>query len=228
LATVSSCEALTTLVPVLPSFDRAVSILVRSRRWSARTFRAGGIASTASAIVVFSLPSRLASRSTAFSARTMSRRWSSRPPMKVSSSLSRDLTRFSRPSRALFSSVVIVLSWATPPPLSSADSADSTSSTSGLRPLRDKGITSPSRSRPTGVPSGGSASATYFSPSMLVCRSPATALAGSFTESATRRRTLACQPSSSTFSTAPTVTLSTLTADCGTRSRTSRNSTVTW
>lgn len=148
--------------------------------------------------------------------------------MKVFSSLSSDLTRLSRPSRALLSSTVIVLSWATPPPLSSADSADSTSSISGLRPLRDSGMRSPSLSRPTGALPVGAESATYFSPSMLVCRSSATALAGSFTESATRSRTRACQPSSSTFSTAPTVTLLTFTADCGTRSRTSRNSTVTW
>ncbi len=70
----SSCEAVTTLVPVLPSFDRAVSIFVRSRRWPARTFSAGGIVSTALAMVLFSFPSRPASRSTALIAWTMSLR----------------------------------------------------------------------------------------------------------------------------------------------------------
>lgn len=88
--------------------------------------------------------------------------------MNVLSSLSSDRSRFSRPSRALFSSTVIVLSWATPPPLNRADSADSTSSISGLRPLRDSGMRSPSRSRPTGALPGGAESETYFSPRMLV------------------------------------------------------------
>ena len=148
--------------------------------------------------------------------------------MNVSSSPSRSLTRFSRPSSALFSSTVIVLSCATPPPFSSAERAESTSSISGLRPVRDNGMRAPSVSRPLApMPTGGER-ATYFSPSMLVCRSSATALPGNFTSSAMRRRTRACQPTSSTFSTAPTVTLLTFTADCGTRSRTSLKSAVTW
>ena len=85
----------------------------------------------------------------------------------------------SRPSSALLSSVVIVLSWATPPPLSSRLSAPSTSSTSGLRPVRSSGIMSPSTSGSAAALSSGASSETNFSPSRLVCRISAIAFAGS-------------------------------------------------
>ncbi len=101
--------------------------------------------------------------------------------MNTSSWSSTERTLPSRPESALLSSVEIVLSWATPPPLSSRDSAPSTSSTCGLRPLRASGITSPSWSRPVPAPDGGGPSETNFSPSRLVCRMCATALSGSFT-----------------------------------------------
>ena len=72
----------------------------------------------------------------------------------------------------------MVLSWATPPPLSSRESAPSTSSTSGLRPVRSSGMTSPLPSRPLLAPLVGGDSETNFSPSRLVCRILATALSG--------------------------------------------------
>ena len=57
---------------------------------------------------------------------------------------STDFTVPSRPSKASVSSLLIVLSWATPPPLRTSDSAPSTSSTSVLRPERSSPMTSPS------------------------------------------------------------------------------------
>ncbi len=172
--------------------------------------------------------SRLAlSRSSPSSARTISDLWSSSPPMNVSSWSITLLMSPSRPCITWVSSRLMVRSWATPPPLSSSDSALKTSSTSGLRPERASGITSLSPRRPVGAASVGASRDTNFSPSRLVWRSSATALSGSFTLSSRRSRTRAVQPSSQMSSTAPTVTSLTLTADCGTRSSTSRNSTTT-
>ena len=102
-------------------------------------------------------------------------------PMNTSSWDSTDRTSPSRPPSALFSSVEMVLSWATPPPLSSRDSAPRTSSTSGFRPLCASGMVSPSPRRPLEAPLAGAASETNFSPSRLVCRIVASALSGSFT-----------------------------------------------
>ena len=76
------------------------------------------------------------------------------------------------------SSWLMVRSWARPPPLSSSPSAASTSSTSAPRLVRDSGMTSPSARRPWPGSVGGAASATNFSPSRLVWRTAAVALAG--------------------------------------------------
>ncbi len=81
----------------------------------------------------------------------------------------------------------------------------------------------PPRRRP---PSGGSRE-TNFSPRRLVCRILATALPGSSTSPRTSTVTTAVDRRASMSSTLPTVTSSTLTADCGTRSSTSRNCTFT-
>ena len=62
--------------------------------------------------------------------------------MKMRIWVSTERTSDSRPSKALLSSETIVLSWPTPPPLSSSESAPKTSSTSGLRPVRSRPITS--------------------------------------------------------------------------------------
>ena len=145
--------------------------------------------------------------------------------MNVRSCASTDCTVPSRPSRALLSSVVIVLSWATPPPLSSRRQR--------AEHLLDLGVAAGAGERDRrrrrracsalGVGAAGP-SETNFSPSRLVWRISASALAGSFDVVAQRSVTSAVQPSSSTSSTLPTVTSSTLTADCGTRSSTSPNS----
>ena len=79
----------------------------------------------------------------------------SRVAVKVSIWSSTERTSSSRPVTALLSSWVMVLSWATPPPLRIRLSAPSTSSISGLRPLRSRGITSPSLSVPSAPVSGG-------------------------------------------------------------------------
>jgi hypothetical protein len=125
----------------------------------------------------------------------------------------------------LLSSLEIVWSWATPPPLSTRLSAPSTSSISGLRPLRSSGITSPLRSS-VGLGSvGGAERETNFSPSRLVCRICAVALAGSLVSRRISTVTSACPSTSFTSVTLPTETSSTLTAESGTRSRTSGNCT---
>ena len=149
-------------------------------------------------------------------------------PTKVFSWVSTLRMAGSLPVSALFSSWVMICSWATPPPLSSSESADRTSSTSTLLVVRDSGISSPLSSLPRGFSSPvGGESETNFSPSRLVWRIVARALSGRSRLFGSLTRTLATYPSSQTFSTVPTVTSSTLTDDFGTRSRTSENSTVT-
>ena len=81
-------------------------------------------------------------------ARMMSAFWSSSVPTTSVSVASRARSRSSRPLIALLSSSKMVPSWATPPPLSRNDRAPSTSSTSGLRPVDESGMLSPSSSRP--------------------------------------------------------------------------------
>ncbi len=222
-ASVSSREARTTRVPTFPSRSREVSIVVSCSRWSARIARPfGSSRSTPS-----SSPRRCArlalSRSMPSMARTISAFWSSRPPTKVSSCVTRLRMSSVRPRRALFSSVSMTLSCPTPPPLSSIERAASTSSTSGLRPVRSSGMRSPSPSRPVPPPSGRSR-ATYFSPSSEVCLSSARVSSGRSLAAGTRIVTRAVQPSRSMAVTSPTVTSSIFTEERGTRSRTSANS----
>ncbi len=139
-----------------------------------------------------------------------------------------------RPFIIAFSSWLIVLIWATPPPLSRNDSAPRTSSTSGLRPVWSSGMLSPSESWPdasaaatTRSPPAGSTNAMYFSPSRLVWRTSAITLPGSSTSLRIRIVTLACQPTRSTSSTCPTGTSSTITGVRGTTLSTSVKSAVT-
>ena len=68
--------------------------------------------------------------------------------MKLRIWSSTERTSDSRPSKALLSSETMVLSWPTPPPLSSSESAPRTSSTSGLRPVRSSPMASPFESLP--------------------------------------------------------------------------------
>ena len=227
LAWVSDFDCWMTSVPTAPRRLRAESMSTNCRRWSASTFRPPGMASRAAAMSFFCAASLEESRSMLSIARTISLFCFSRPPTKVSSWLMRSLMSPSLPSSALLSSVSMTFSWATPPPLRSSDMALSTSSTSGLRPVRARGMLSPSPSWPSGSADRGGDSWTYFSPSSEVCLSSAMALSGSFTLLGRRRVTRAVQPFSSMASTAPTVTWSTLTDDWGTRSSTSANSAVT-
>ena len=85
----------------------------------------------------------------------MSSLFSSSWPVKTRSCSSTERADSSRPSSARLSSWVMVLSWATPPPLSSRLSAPSTSSTSGLRPARSIGMVAPSFSCVAMAPSSG-------------------------------------------------------------------------
>ncbi len=134
------------------------------------------------------------------------------------------LTSVSLPSRVLLSSWTTVLVFSRPPPLNRSEAAPSTSSSSGLRPERDNGILSPDLSVPI-PPDGGAPSDTNFSPRRLVWRIVAIALAGNLASRLILRSMTAVQPLSLMLVTLPTVTSLTLTALCGTRSRTSRNST---
>ena len=113
-----------------------------------------------------------------------------------------------------------------PPPLSTNDSAPSTSSTSGLRPVAESGMLSPSESRPVGWAPAGSSSATYFSPRRLVCRISATVFAGRSRSLRTCMVIFACQPTRSIWETCPTGTSSTITAVRGTTLSASVNSAV--
>ncbi|CAM5713051.1 hypothetical protein SGLAM104S_00228 [Streptomyces glaucescens] len=167
------------------------------------------------------------SRLTASRASVMSPRWSSRSVTRVLTRFSTERTSPSRPPSASLSSRVMVLSWLTPPPLSSRDSAPNTSSTSVLRLVRETGMTSPSASLPVPVSRAGATSWMYFSPSRLDCSSRAVASAGSRTAPLISMVTRADQPSSSMPVTRPTATSLTFTAACGTRLRTSRSSAVT-
>ena len=79
----------------------------------------------------------------------------------------------------LFISTLMVFSWAMPPPLSSIDRAPRTSSTSGLRPVREIGMKSPSERRLLlAVPFAGSTRAMYFSPRRLVWRTSTCTFSG--------------------------------------------------
>jgi len=93
-------------------------------------------------------------------------------------------------------------------------------------PVRLIGMCAPSASVPSDWPMGG-AMLTYFSPSNDVCCTAARALAGRCTFLLICTVTLAFQPSRLIDFTLPTATSLTLTLDCGTKSRTSRNSIVT-
>src|SRR5438270_224981 len=124
-----------------------------------------------------------------------------------------------------------------PPLFSNSDSAPSTSSTSGAEVVRAIGIIDPSWSRVPPAPVVGAISDTYFSPSNEVCWTAAAELAGSLTEPLTSTTTFAHhwvdplsglrQSCNETLVTLPIETSSTLTADCGTRSRTLANWMVT-
>ena len=143
-----------TRVPTALRSLSARSIFTRSSRCRLIEATARGSWSSARVIAGFCLFSEIASRLRLSMARTI---WSllvSSWPMNTSSWVSTDRTLPSRPPSALFSSVEMVFSWATPPPLSSRDSAPRTSSTSGLRPLRASGIVSPSPRRPLEAPVG--------------------------------------------------------------------------
>ena len=120
------------------------------------------------------------------------------------------------------SSLAIVFSWATPPPLSTRLSAPKTSSTSGLRPVCSSGMSSPSPSaRPRALVRRRFRD-TNFSPRRLVCRISATAFSG---------RSVVLRSSSVTSAVVPLSSISVDLADVhvvdldrvlGTRSRTSR------
>ncbi len=114
-----------------------------------------------------------ASRLTPSSALVMSPLFASRFVTRVSTRFSTERICGSCPASALFSSVVMVLSWLTPPPLRSMDRAPKTSSTSGFRLVRENGMRPALASVPRAVPSGGGASWMYFSPRRLDCSSRA-------------------------------------------------------
>ena len=96
---------------------------------------------------------------------------------------------------------------------------------SALRVVRASGIVAPSRRVPTA--SGGRSMLTNFSPSRLVCRSAAVAFSGRTTSLFRLTTMCATNPLSSMVVTEPIVTSLTLTADWGTRSKTSLNSMLT-
>ena len=134
----------------------AWSIFTRSSRWRLIDATARGSWSRARSMIAgFCLFSAIASRLRLSMARTIVVLVVSSWPMKMPSWVEHRRGRRSRgrPS-ALFSSVEMVLSWATPPPLSSRDSAPRTSSTSGLRPVRRGGMVSPSPSAAAGGAGG--------------------------------------------------------------------------
>src|SRR4051812_3937363 len=133
---------------------------------------------------------------------------------------------------ALLSSLAITWIWVSPPWLSSSDSAPSTCSASAADLVSSKEICAPSWSRwGDASAAAGAMSATYFSPNREVCWISACEFAGSFTSPFTLIFTLAhhclvavpetLQSVSEMAVTLPSATSLTLTADCGTRSRTS-------
>ena len=204
----------------------AVSMVISCSRWRASSAMPGGsVARTLLIVAVFasSVPDSVASASSALVIESL-----------CASSCPVTTCRFSRKARMLpslplanlFSSTVMSLSWAMPPPLSSKDRAPSTCSAS--TPTDVLVIFAPLASCPV-PPLAGATRATYFSPSRLVCRMLAVALAGSLTSPFTSHTTSAYRPLSSTviLVTRPTATLFTLTLDCGTRSSTSVNTAVT-
>ena len=145
-------DARMTRTPTPLRSSSASSIFTRSSRCLSSESSALGSSSSAASMVSRCLPVSIESRFSASMARTMSALFSSSWLISRRTWLSTDFAEPSRPSSALLISLVMVLSWPTPPPLSSRLSAPRTSSTSGLRPDRSSGITSPSpRSRGAGA-----------------------------------------------------------------------------
>ncbi|EYT83296.1 hypothetical protein CF54_08255 [Streptomyces sp. Tu 6176] len=226
-ATMSSLLALTVETATPDSVSRERSMVSRAPRCSSRVFRPGERPVRTVCTSVLRWARVAASRLTLSRASVMSSRCWSRSVTRVLTRWSIERTWGSRPPRAVFSSWVMVLSWLTPPPLSSRDSAPKTSSTSVLRPVRETGMTLPSVRCVVLVSLAGATSWTYFSPSRLDCSRRAPASEGSRTSPLIFMVTRAFQPSRLMAVTRPTATSSTLTAACGTRLRTSSSSAVT-
>ena len=152
----SSVLALSTFVPTSPSLSSWRSIVISARCCRLSTLSAGPMLSMAAPMTSFSLTSVAVSRLIESIAAMMSSFCSSSAADHRSRLPSRCRAWSCRPLSILFISTLIVFSWPMPPPLSSIDRAPSTSSTSGLRPVRDSGMTSPSESRSAlAVPGGG-------------------------------------------------------------------------
>ncbi len=172
-------DAWITLTPTSPRRSSALSILTRSSRcWSSDVSALGSSSSAESMLSVWSfaeIASRL-SDSIAFDDVGLVRVELGREAPRSGAAPTSWSPRGPRGRGC--SSCAIVLSWATPPPLSSRLSAPRTSSTSGFRPVRSRSMTSPVSSGLSLAPSSGALSETNFSPSRLVWRISAIGVVG--------------------------------------------------
>ena len=139
LLIVDSLDALITRTPTPLRRSSALSILTRSARCELIDCSAAGMSSSAAldrAVLLLQLDRQPVecSRSRGRCAALLASSW----PMKTCSWVRTERTSSSRPPKALLSSSEMILSWPTPPPLSSSDRAPRTSSTSGLRPVRSE------------------------------------------------------------------------------------------